>query len=94
MGRNVQYLVFSGVILSFKSIDTYIFHDSSLGVYFAKKSCIVSNWQAAIGCCLQSVIFPRSPQGGRSVAIQFWCLPLLVMALKPILFNSEGKMAK
>ena len=39
---------FSGVMISMKSIDMYILHDSSLGVCFANRSRITSKRQGAI----------------------------------------------
>ena len=62
----------SGVI-SMKSIDMYIHHDSSLVVCFSKRSRIysVNVVRVKVKVVTVPVVFPHSPRGGGSVAISF-----------------------
>ena len=73
-GGRDRVLVFglSGVMISIKSIDVHIGHDSSVGVCFAKRSRIYQ-----IGNCHFDIFFSRLLRGGGSVGL------VLVFAAMP-----------
>ena len=81
---------FSGIMISIKSIDVHIGHDSSVGVCFAKRSQIYR-----IGNRHFDIFFPRFPRVGGPVGLVLvFAAKCKEMALRPVLENKMSNILK
>ena len=88
IGRDrVLVFGFSGIMISIKSIDVHIGHESSVGVCFAKRSRIyqISNHHF-------DIFIPRFPRGGGSVGLVLvFAATRKEMGLRSVLFDRKTK---